>query len=35
MLQVERVAFGVDGTPAEWRVSVCHTDQAHYLSELK
>jgi GntR family transcriptional regulator len=35
MLQVERVAFGVDGTPAEWRVSVCHTEQAHYLSELK
>jgi GntR family transcriptional regulator len=35
MLLIDRVALGVDGTPAEWRVSVCHTDRTHYLSDLK
>src|SRR5258705_994542 len=35
MLQVERVALSVDGTPAEWRLSVCLTESAHYLSDLK
>jgi GntR family transcriptional regulator len=35
MLLIDRVALGVDGTPAEWRLSVCLTDQAHYLSDLK
>jgi GntR family transcriptional regulator len=35
MLLIDRVALGVDGTPAEWRVSVCYTDQTHYLSDLK
>jgi GntR family transcriptional regulator len=35
MLLIDRVALSVDGTPAEWRLSVCHTDQTHYLSDLK
>jgi GntR family transcriptional regulator len=35
MLLIDRVALGVDGTPAEWRLSVCHTDRTHYLSDLK
>jgi GntR family transcriptional regulator len=35
MLLIDRVALGVDGTPAEWRLSVCNTDQTHYLSDLK
>jgi GntR family transcriptional regulator len=35
MLLIDRVALGVDGTPAEWRRSVCRTDQTHYLSDLK
>ena len=32
---IDRVALGVDGTPAEWRRSLCRTDQSHYLSDLK
>lgn len=35
MLLIDRVALGVDGALAEWRVSVCHTDRTHYLSDLK
>jgi GntR family transcriptional regulator len=35
MLLIDRVALGVDGTPAEWRVSACLTDRTHYLSDLK
>jgi GntR family transcriptional regulator len=34
-LQIERIAFDVNGTPAEWRVSVCRTDQTHYVSDLR
>jgi GntR family transcriptional regulator len=35
ILLIDRVAQGVDGTPAEWRRSLCRTDQSHYLSDLK
>jgi GntR family transcriptional regulator len=35
LLQVDRVAFGIDGKPAEWRVSLCLTDTTHYLSDLR
>jgi len=35
ILLIDRVALSVDGTPAEWRRSLCRTDQSHYLSDLK
>lgn len=35
MLLIDRVALGVDGVAAEWRQSVCRTDQSHYISDLK
>jgi GntR family transcriptional regulator len=35
ILLIDRVALGVDGRPAEWRRSLCRTDQSHYLSDLK
>jgi GntR family transcriptional regulator len=35
ILLIDRVALGVDGTPAESRRSLCRTDQSHYLSDLK
>lgn len=35
ILLIDRVALGVDGTRAEWRRSLCRTDQAHYLTDLK
>jgi GntR family transcriptional regulator len=35
LLQVDRTAFGIDGKPAEWRMSLCLTDETHYLSDLR
>ena len=35
LLLVDRVAAAIDGRPAEWRVSLCRTDDLHYLSDLK
>ena len=35
LLAVDRVAFGLDGARAEWRLSLCRTDRFHYLCELR
>ncbi len=35
LLNIDRLAFSIDGTPVEWRVSRCLTDGYHYLSDLK
>jgi GntR family transcriptional regulator len=35
LLSVDRVAFGIDGRPVEWRRSLCRTDNIHYLSDLR
>ena len=35
LLAVDRLAHSIDGRPAERRLSVCRTDRAHYLSELR
>ncbi len=35
LLVIDRTAFAIDGEPAEWRVSLCRTDQFHYVSDLK
>lgn len=35
LLLVDRIATALDGRPAEWRVSVCRTDELHYLSDLR
>ncbi len=34
-LQIERIALDVNGKPAEWRLSVCRTDETHYVSDLR
>ena len=34
LLEIDRVAFALDGRPAEWRVSLCDTRHHHYLAEL-
>lgn len=34
LLQVDRIAYSLDETPVEWRVSRCVTDTFYYLSEL-
>ncbi|WP_349368177.1 GntR family transcriptional regulator [Salinarimonas sp.] len=35
LLQVDRVAVGLDGAPVEWRLSLCRTEKAHYVSDLR
>ncbi|WP_230533432.1 GntR family transcriptional regulator [Microvirga roseola] len=35
LLRVDRLAFSLDQRPVEWRVSLCRTDQAHYISDLR
>ncbi|MEI8146683.1 MAG: GntR family transcriptional regulator [Alphaproteobacteria bacterium] len=35
VLSIDRLAYDLDGTPVEWRLSLCRTDQCHYLSDLK
>ena len=35
LLSVDRIAFGIGGAPVEWRVSLCRTDEFHYLSDLR
>ena len=34
LLAIDRIATAIDGRIAEWRVSVCQTDELHYLCEL-
>lgn len=35
LLAIDRIATTIDGRIAEWRVSTCRTDRAHYLAELR
>lgn len=35
LLKIDRISFTLDDTPIEWRVSLCHLDQAHYLARTK
>lgn len=35
VLAIDRVATDLDGRRVEWRVSLCRTDDFHYLSDLK
>jgi GntR family transcriptional regulator len=35
LLAVDRIAFALDGSPAELRLSLCRTDRFHYSSELR
>ena len=35
LLRIDRTAFGLDGRPVEWRVSLVHLDGAHYLARLR
>lgn len=33
-LQIDRLAIALDARPVEWRISLCLTEQLHYLSNL-
>lgn len=35
LLRIERIAFSVEKTPVEWRLSACLTDRMHYVSDLR
>jgi len=35
LLRIDRIAFGLDDTRIEWRVSLCHLAGAHYLARSK
>jgi GntR family transcriptional regulator len=35
LLRIDRTAFSIDGKLVEWRVSLCRTERAHYLSDLR
>ncbi|MDQ4135422.1 MAG: hypothetical protein M3158_04505 [Pseudomonadota bacterium] len=32
---MDRVALDIGGAPVEWRVSLCRTDEFHYLCDLR
>ncbi|MGL5116908.1 MAG: GntR family transcriptional regulator [Beijerinckiaceae bacterium] len=35
LLLIDRVAHSISGQPVEWRVSLCHTADIRYLTELR
>jgi GntR family transcriptional regulator len=35
LLRIDRIAFGLDDKPVEWRVSLCHLADAHYLARSR
>src|SRR5262249_43368042 len=35
LLKIDRIAFTLEDTPIEWRVSLCHLEGAHYLSRSR
>jgi GntR family transcriptional regulator len=35
LLQVDRMAFSLDGRRVEWRVSRCRTDSVHYMTDVR
>jgi GntR family transcriptional regulator len=35
LLEIDRIAYAIDGSAVEWRLSRCSTAQHHYLSEIE
>ena len=35
LLEIDRIAYALDGRPVEWRLSRCSTAKHHYLSEIE
>jgi GntR family transcriptional regulator len=35
VLQIDRLAFSLDKRCVEWRISLCRTDNIHYVSDLR
>ena len=34
VLEIDRIAYALDGRPCEWRVTRCDTAAHHYVSEV-
>lgn len=35
LIKIDRIAFTMDDKPVEWRISLCHLAQAHYLARTR
>ncbi|MBX9589887.1 MAG: GntR family transcriptional regulator [Hyphomonadaceae bacterium] len=35
LIKIDRIAFALDDRPVEWRQSLCHLKQAHYLARTR
>jgi GntR family transcriptional regulator len=35
LLRIERTAYALDDKPIEWRTSLCHLENAHYIARTK
>jgi GntR family transcriptional regulator len=35
LLRVDRIGYSLDDRPIEWRVSLCHLENAHYISRTR
>jgi GntR family transcriptional regulator len=35
LLEIDRLALGLDGNPVEWRLSRCNSAHHHYYSEIE
>lgn len=35
IIEIDRLAYDLDGKPVEWRLSLCRTDTIHYGSDLR
>jgi GntR family transcriptional regulator len=35
LLRIDRIAYALDDRPIEWRVSLCHLENAHYIARTR
>ena len=35
LLRIDRTAYALDDQPIEWRVSLCHLENAHYIARTR
>ena len=35
LLRIDRIAYALDERPIEWRVSLCHLENAHYIARTR
>jgi DNA-binding GntR family transcriptional regulator len=35
LLRIDRIAYALDDRAIEWRVSLCHLENAHYIARTR